>query len=116
MIKRAKGISCTEDIFPIIHGNYFADISLPNVPSNFTYKHTQNPNSLDVQTYSNGDILVSYQFQIVVGAQNANNDNGLTSGIAKWIKQFILYINLFFNSFFKVKHFSFTNTNRNIMY
>ena len=42
---------------------------------------------------TNGDILVSYQFQIVVGAQNANDDNGRTSGIVKWIKQFILYIN-----------------------
>ena len=91
MIKRTKGISCTGDIFPIVHGNYFANMPLPNVPSNFTYKYTGNPTSIDVKTYSNGDILVSYKFQI--GVHSYYEWSGQTSGIVKWIRKFILHIN-----------------------
>ena len=82
-LKLYKWIGCTGDVYPIVHGNYLCEFPLPNVPSDFIYKHTRNPTVLDVNTYLNGDILVSYYFQIVIGTQNANLTLGQTSGIAK---------------------------------
>ena len=81
MIEITKGITWTGDIYPIVHGNYLAEIPIPNVPSNFTYIHATDPIPLDVNIYSNGDILVSYYFQIIDGNQHANLTLGQTSGI-----------------------------------
>ena len=93
MIEITQGISWTENIYPIVHGNYFAEIPLPNVPSNFTYKHAINPVPLDVNIYSNGDILVSYYFQIIDGVQHSNLTLGQTSGIVNWLKNILIKIN-----------------------
>ena len=55
---------------------------LPNLPSNFRYKYTQNPTTMDVNTFSDGNILITYYFQIADGYQHATLKLGQTSGIA----------------------------------
>ena len=80
MIEITQGISCTGDVYPIVHGNYLAQIPFPNVPSNSTYKYARNPVPLDVNIYSNGDILVSYYFQVIDGVQHSTLSIGQTSG------------------------------------
>ena len=56
-------------------------MSLPNLPSNFRYKYAQNPTTIDVNTFSDGNILITYYFQIADGFQNTNLTLGQTSGI-----------------------------------
>ena len=89
MLRNTQWASCTGDVYPIVHGNYVTDVQLPNVPSTYYYKYARNPTTVDLNMYSNGDILITYYFQIVDGFQNtdnfqnSNSTYGQTSGVAK---------------------------------
>ena len=79
-----KWDQCTEDVFPIVHGNYYSKIDDSfSFQSEFEYCHAESFDLVDMNVYSNDDILITYRLIIVNGPQIQVIDQQIISVLAR---------------------------------
>ena len=100
----------TGSVYPIVHGNYYSSAESNPNSEEFNYWHADNMTLISLQVYSNEDILISYNFNVINGPVNPSNSLHTVSSIVKvdhltgttlWAKE-LFYLNVTSMVYFQI--------------